>query len=270
MSTNSDWQQARERFVREEQERTRADQTERYDATEIGPLADEFAQLVQRLFTAGTVGGVLQHVVDSTPRLIKGASLVSITMRDPRGGYTTPVFTDALAEQIDQVQYAADEGPCLEATRTDGVGVASCPDLAADTEHWPRFSPAAAKLGMRSMLGVGLFPRSSPPRLGALNIYSDRAHAFDDAARDTALVLASHLSVALATTEEITAARLHAAHLQEAIKSRDVIGQAKGILMERQGIDAERAFDILTRTSQDLNVKLVQIAETLASRRNDL
>ena len=269
-ASEQDWQGARQRFLEEHERVVPPDSARAETAPVVGPLSDEFAVLAQKLFAADTVGGVLQHVVDATRRVVPGAYLASVTMRSPEGGFTTPVFTDRLAEQIDQVQYAADEGPCLEATRADGLGMALCADLAADTEHWPTFSPEAAKLGMRSMLGIGLFPRSEPPRLGALNIYSDRPDGLDRDDREAALLLASHASIALAHTVEVSRARLEVAGLRQALESRDVIGQAKGILMERQGVDAGAAFDILRRASQDLNVKLTEIAKTLASRRSDL
>lgn len=276
VASEQDWHRAREQFVREDSDQRHAVRegtppAEVPDASlDVGPLAEEFAALAQKLFTADTVHGVLQHVLDTTPRVVRGTYLASITMRHPDGGFTTPVLTDRLAEQIDQVQYAADEGPCVDATRTDGVGMVFCPDLARDSDQWPKFSAGAVDLGMRALLGVGLFPKGHPPRLGALNIYSDKPHGLSSADQNTALLLASHASIALARTMEVNAAELEAAQLRNALSSRDVIGQAKGILMERQGIDAGAAFDVLRRTSQDLNVKLTDIARTLVSRRGDL
>jgi AmiR/NasT family two-component response regulator len=108
------------------------------------------------------------------------------------------------------------------------------------------------------------------PRMGALNLYSLTPGALDARDRDLTLVLAAHASTALAATQACEATDLEAAQLREALRSRDVIGQAKGILMERRGITAQEAFDILRRTSQDLNVKLAQVAETLAARRGEL
>jgi AmiR/NasT family two-component response regulator len=84
------------------------------------------------------------------------------------------------------------------------------------------------------------------------------------------VILAAHASTALAATMASTAAELESAQLQQALTTRDVIGQAKGILMERRGISADEAFDALRRASQSLNVKLTQVAQTLVDRRADI
>ncbi|HEY0805910.1 MAG TPA: GAF and ANTAR domain-containing protein, partial [Pseudonocardiaceae bacterium] len=145
-----------------------------------------------------------------------------------------------------------------------------CGDLAVAPE-WPRFGPAAAALGMRSVLAVALLPDARPPQLtGALNLYSRERDGLTEGDRDIALLLATHGSLALATTQALTAAELHAAQLRAAIDSRDIIGQAKGILMHRRGISADEAFDLLRRTSQSMNVKLADLARTLATRHLEL
>lgn len=275
MASPSEWRADRDRFVDHDVSHQSSEQAPsafsdaRLPAS-TGPLADQFAALAQELFVADTVSGVLQTVVHATREIISGCDLASVTLRRPDGQFATPAYTDHIAEQIDQIQYAANEGPCLAATRADGLGMAVCEDLASDTQQWATFGPRAATFGVRALLGVGMFPRGEPPRLGALNIYSFKAHGLDHADREVALLLASHASVALARTMDVEAARLEAAQLTEALHSRDVIGQAKGILMERRGIDAGEAFDILRRASQDLNVKLTEIARTIATRRAEL
>ena len=124
---------------------------------------------------------------------------------------------------------------------------------------------------MHSVLAVGLFPLvESVPRTGALNLYSFDVGGIDELDRDLAVILAAHASTALAATMASTAAELETAQLRQALTSRDVIGQAKGILMERRGISADEAFDALRRASQSLNVKLTQVAQTLVDRRADL
>nr|WP_211178038.1 ANTAR domain-containing protein [Pseudonocardia acidicola] len=238
-------------------------------SAEPGPLAAEFVALAGALLDAGTVREVLQRVVRAGRAVVPGADLVSVTMRAPGGGFHTPVETDELATRLDELQYRFDEGPCVEATRSAGNGVTSSNDLAVAREY-PRFGPAAAEAGVRSVLAVGLFPNGDAPRMGALNFYSFRAGGLDHMDRDVALLLAAHASTALAATQACTAADLEAAQLREALRSRDVIGQAKGILMERRGITAAEAFEVLRAASQSLNIKLTQVAETLASRRGEL
>jgi len=122
------------------------------------------------------------------------------------------------------------------------------------------------------VLSTSMLPEVIPPRLsGALNIYSHHMGRLgDQGTRDHALLLATHASLAVANTEAVRLAELREVQLRQALETRDIIGQAKGILMQRRGIDAEEAFDLLRRTSQDLNVKLSELARTLTSRRAEL
>ncbi|MGW4485205.1 GAF and ANTAR domain-containing protein [Amycolatopsis sp. NPDC004368] len=233
-------------------------------------LGDEFAELTRALLRATTIGGVLQHLVATAVRVIPAASVVSVTLRAPDGLFYTPIETDPVATELDQVQYHTGEGPCLDAARPDGPAHAETQDLAHEPA-WPRFGPIAAARGMGSMFAVALLPDAREPQLaGALNVYAREAGALTAADRDLALLLATHGSLALANTSAVTAAELDKAHLRKAIDSRDVIGQAKGILMQRRGISADEAFDLLRRISQDLNVKLAVLAETLTTRHTEL
>jgi hypothetical protein len=260
-----DWAEERTRFAIR---RAGGDPDDVSDAV-IGPLAREFVRLAEHLSGAGTVHGVLQRVVDATGRVVPGADLVSVTMR-ATDGFHTPVQTDLLATRLDEEQYRLDEGPCVESTRTPGLGITFSADLGAGRE-FPVFGPVAAGFGVHSVLAIGLFPHGgAAPRLGSLNIYSRSRAGIDEVDRDLALVLAAHASTALGATMASTAAELEVAQLRDAINSRDVIGQAKGILMERRGISADEAFDTLRRASQALNVKLAQVAETLVERRAEI
>jgi hypothetical protein len=240
------------------------------DGGRTGPLAEQFAALTARLLDATTVAEVLEQVVVTAQRVVPGADLVSVTLRSPEGRFFTPVETDRVATELDQAQYDTGEGPCVDASRENGPGHVRSDDLAAEPA-WPRFGPRAAERGFTAVLSTALQPFDRPARQGgALNIYARRTAVLDDQARDTALVLATHASLALAGVAAVTEAELQAQHLRRAIDSRDVIGQAKGILMQRRGIGADEAFDVLRRTSQQLNVKLAELAHTLATRHAEL
>jgi hypothetical protein len=233
-------------------------------------LAPRFAALTRLLLAATTVAEVLHRVVTAAHELVPGADLVSVTLRGPDGVYYTPIRTEPLAEQLDQIQYETGEGPCVESARIPGPASALCGDLGLSAQ-WPAFGPAAAARGMHSVLAVALLPDARPPQLtGALNLYSRRMAGLTDADRDIALLLATHASLALATTQAVTTAELHSVQLHRAIESRDIIGQAKGILMNRRGINAEEAFDLLRTTSQGMNVKLADLARILATRHLEL
>ena len=232
-------------------------------------LAREFAQLSQSLLNGDTVADVLRKIVAASSALVPDADLVSITMRTASGEYTTPLHTDVLAEQLDHLQYTHDEGPCVEATRTPGPGIVDVTDLKA-TPRWTRWAPAAAALGIRSVLAIGLAPEGRSSRLGALNFYAFHPHKLRGLNRDMVVLLASHATVALAATHAVTAAELELAQLRTALATRDVIGQAKGILMQRRGMSSDEAFETLRRASQHLNIKLADIAALLATKRADL
>jgi hypothetical protein len=238
---------------------------------ENSPLARQFAQLARLLLDADNAAEVLTHTVSAVFAVVPAADLVSVTLRSADGKLHTPVESDPVATELDELQYNFEEGPCHDAARKEGLAYTYSGDLASDAK-WPQFGPKAAKYGYLSVLSTALLPEVTPPRLsGALNIYSrDSGRLGDEAARDRALLLATHASLALANTEAVRMAELRQAQLRQAVDSRDVIGQAKGILMQRRGISADAAFDLLRQTSQDLNVKLADLARTLATRHTEL
>jgi GAF domain-containing protein len=232
-------------------------------------VAAEFATLAQELLDVSTVHEVLTKVATSAQAVIPGAEVVSLTLRREDGGLDTAVATAPLARELDGLQYELGEGPILVAFESDGLGLAEAGDL-ADDERFPRWAPAATDAGIRDVLMLGLFPKQAPPRLGTLNVYTSQPNGLNDVDRDIAVILAAHASTALAGTLATSSAELEKAQLVQAVSSRDVIGQAKGILMERRGISADEAFALLREASQSLNLKLVKVAETLATRRADI
>jgi hypothetical protein len=241
------------------------------DVADQSPLARQFAQLTKTLLNTDSVAGVLEQMVHATFAVVPDADVVSVSLRSADGALHTPVETDPQAVELDELQNRYGHGPCLDAARKDGIAYTQSGDLAVEPK-WPRFGPAAAERGYSSVLSTALVPDATPPRLsGALNIYSRHAGRLgDESARDQALLLATHASLALARTHAVQLADLRETHLRRAVDSRDVIGQAKGILMHRRGINPDEAFDLLRRTSQELNVKLAELAHTLAARHTEL
>jgi hypothetical protein len=237
---------------------------------EAGSLARQFVTLTRALLDSGSVAEVLERVVFAARDIVPGADLVSVTLRSSDGLFHTPVETDRVATELDQLQYEFGEGACVEAARPSGPAMAASDDLTADA-RWPRFGPAAAALGFRSLVSTALLPDAPSPQLsGALNVYCRRAHGIAPADRDVLLLLATHASLALAWTQAVTRGELEVEQLRRALDSRDAIGQAKGILMARRGISANQAFDLLRRTSQEVNVKLRDLADTVRTRRAEI
>ncbi|MBP2368297.1 GAF and ANTAR domain-containing protein [Pseudonocardia parietis] len=232
---------------------------------DAGPLAREFAELTTALLASGSVADILARVAAAARRVVPAADLVSVTLRDVDGRFHTPIETGPAASDIDEAQYRSGRGPCVESARADGPALAVADDLRSDG-RWPEFAEAATRFGYRSVLATALLPDAQPPRLsGALNVYARPATAFVPADRDRMLLLATHASLALAVCGAVSMAGLQETQLRQAIASRDVIGQAKGILMTRRGLTADQAFEVLRRTSQDLNVKVVDLAGTVTA-----
>jgi GAF domain-containing protein len=134
-------------------------------------------------------------------------------------------------------------------------------NLSIDT-RWPTFAPLASEAGILSVLSVCMHLDGDTTRhFGSLNHYASTPNAFDATATDLAVILAAHAAVAIASAE----LRQDHEGLQTALATRDIIGQAKGILMERGKITGDQAFDILRRGSQLLNRRLRDIAEQIAA-----
>jgi hypothetical protein len=215
----------------------------------------ELAASLRELASRRSVDETLQLAVDRAAELIPGCDYADVMFIRP-GGTTTPVSTDPVAVALDELQSETGEGPCLLAARgTTRV-------VAHDLEHdrrWPAFGPRAAELGVLSTLSYQLFLlRNEGDRLGALNLFGTRPYAFDQDAVAVGEVFAAHCAAVLASAiaQEGATAALH---------SRDVIGQAKGILMARHDVDATEAFDMLRRASQRQHTKLREVAERVAS-----
>lgn len=216
---------------------------------DVGPddLIERLAR-VTHLLDTGSVHDTLQLIVDLAVATVPGCEHAGISFVHDRK-ISTPAASDAVALRVDAVQFEVDQGPCMDAIVEDQVFKSD--DLATET-RWPLFSARAhAESGIRSMLGLRLFARGRT--MGALNLMSARRAAFGDDALSTAALFAALAAVALnaAQTEET---------LQLALKSRDVIGQAMGILMERHRITDREAFQRLSVASQNLNIRLKDVA----------
>lgn len=200
------------------------------------------------------VDQVLQLSVDLATELIRGCDLADVMFS--RDGHTTvPASTDPVSLQLAKAQEEAGGGPCLSVFNGDESVIVN--DLQADG-RWPGFAGAAEEFGVRSAMAHRLFvDQNGEDRFGALNLYG-RDGAFDDASRELAGVFAAFCSTALhgAIQEE---------GLRRALASRDIIGQAKGVLMAQHGITPEDAYELIKRRSQETNTKVVDIAEQITA-----
>jgi GAF domain-containing protein len=212
------------------------------------------ADLSRILLTEESLESILSKVATLAGREIAGSDAVSVTLVED-GRARTAASTADLAVEVDRLQYAAGEGPCLDAARQHVVRLVT--DMATDST-WPHYGPAAAAAGVGSSLSVPLPVRDTV--LGALNIYSCERGSFDDVDLERASTLAAHAAVAVANAHAYNTTVQLAAHLRVALETRGVIEQAKGILMQRHRCTADDAFELLRAASQNENVKLRDVA----------
>ncbi|WP_328492230.1 GAF and ANTAR domain-containing protein [Streptomyces sp. NBC_00414] len=210
------------------------------------------AEMARDLLAQDSAQGTLDRVVEHASVLIKGCDEAGIlTVR--QGEVHALAATSDLVRRSDRIQQDLQEGPCFDAV-TDRQQIYAIEDLRQPSKQWPRFAPELRKLGMGSMMGFLLFTEDD--NLGALNLYSREPANFDETARRSGWILASHAAVAF------SAARTHQ-QLSHAMETRHEIGEAMGILMERYGLAEDTAFKVLKKTSQDRNVKLREIARQI-------
>jgi hypothetical protein len=237
-----------------------AAEQERGARTPTTGLAMAFAAIARHFLEAEDFQGVLDKVVETAVSTISGCEMASISMNERDVGFSTPATTHDAATAADAAQYDADEGPCLDAMGEPLVHAPSLPD-----PRWPVLGARPVELGVH---GVASYQLDGGHPLGdrgaSLNSYAHSIDAFDDEALEIGLILAAHASGSIRAIAERDAARELSVQLEAAIASRDVIGQAKGILMERLRLTPDEAFDVLRRSSQRLNVKLRDIAENVA------
>ena len=160
-------------------------------------------------------------------------------------------------EQLDDLQYELGEGPCLSAMREHPV--VTVPHARHD-QRWPAYMPRAVALGLRSQLAVRLF-LDDKGTLGGLNLYSTSQDTLHEEAEPIADLFAAHAASALERTREVW-------ELNTALESRKIIGQAIGIVMERYGLNEDRAFAFLVRASSHGNVKIRDLARRLVDECN--
>jgi GAF domain-containing protein len=214
--------------------------------------ASALAQAARTIHREDTLEETLAAIAETARISVPGIDHAGISIVTPKGGIETKAATDPIVWEFDRLQYDLGEGPCLSTMR--GTPVVSVPRARHD-QRWPRFMPQALRLGLRSQLAVRLF-LDDEGTMGALNLYSTSQEEIDPDAEHVAELFASHAAIALHQAREVE-------HLNQALESRKVIGQALGIVMERYGLDENHAFSFLLRASSTSNIKVRDIAAQL-------
>jgi GAF domain-containing protein len=222
---------------------------------DVDPLVQlAFDELGRMSFAEHSLESVLQKVTDLAARVLPGEAVTSVTIVSD-GHSSTVASSGPLALELDRVQYAQDDGPCLEAATTGRV--VELLDTAAD-RRWGDFPRTAAERGCRAVLSFPLPPQELIT--GGLNVYARTAQPLDERTRDLAARFAAYAVVPVSNMYLYTSAVERAEHLRAALDSRAVIDQAKGILMERFKLSADQAFSVLAQVSMERNTKVRDIA----------
>ncbi|WP_299040055.1 GAF and ANTAR domain-containing protein [uncultured Pseudokineococcus sp.] len=228
-------------------------------APEMHPDAQRAFVELGRLMLDQPVGQYLQRVADLAAETLPGVDGLSVTLVED-GRARSAAFTSSVSAMLDERQYEAGFGPCLDAATSGGTVRV---DLSGEDGVYPEFSAIARRQGVRAVASVGM---PVPQRVvGALNMYSLTGD-IDEETLALARAFASYAAVALANAALYGSTTRLADQLQEAMRSRAVIEQAKGVLMARLQVDDEAAFAHLSRSSQQSNTKLRDMAAGIVER----
>ncbi len=217
-------------------------------------LAETFAEISQVLLGEPDVQHTLEKMCELLVLTVEGCDHAVVTVvRDHH--LSSPASSDDVGPAVDAIQFEVGDGPCVEAIREQQTVITD--DLVTET-RWPRFSRRAVETtGVRSMLAFRMFLDGDT--LGSLNLYSKEPSSFNHESLAVGTIFAAHAAVALRAAQ----AREDVTRLREVIAARELIGQAKGILMGRQGISSQAALDILCRGAERLKMELRDMARRI-------
>ncbi|ORW91586.1 response regulator receiver protein [Mycobacterium sp. IEC1808] len=227
------------------------------DKSTVVTQLSELMTSLQREGTETTAG--LRELIESGVRHMPGCQYAGITLAERGKAVTTVVATHRYPMLLDTIQDRCGEGPCLGAAW--GYHMVYVDDLNVD-QRWPHYQrDALEETPIRSIVSYELF--DDEKSLAALNFYADHPRAFGNESLEIGGIFATHVALAWSMMRQQD-------QFRSALASRDTIGQAKGVIMERFNLDAVEAFELLTRLSQRSNTKLIDIAKALIDSEHPL
>ncbi len=219
-----------------------------------------FDQLATLIYGARDFTEIYEALVRSAATLVDGCDHASLMLRGRSGIFETIAASDAIARQVDDLERKHNEGPCLDAIDKERPQLE--PDFAKATQ-WPALSAAIiAETPVRGGAGFRIVVERS--KIGALNLFSDREGALDEASVDQGIILAAFASVVIAAVQN----RDKADTLARGLDSNREIGKAIGLMMAFHKISDEAAFDLLRKASQDMNIKIAEVARQVVNHHN--
>ena len=219
-------------------------------------LATRMAELARTVASPRSLDDVLSSVTATAKELIPGVDAAGVLLIGKKGTFESLAPVTDLPQKLDQLQMQFNEGPCVQAA-LDEVIVRT--DDFREEQRWPQYSPACVEIGVLSGLSFKLY--TADRTAGALNLFGLQPNVWDAEAETIGTVLAAHAAAAVLASRR-------GQQLESALSTRDRIGQAKGIIMERYKVDDVQAFEMMRRLSQESNAKLVDIAQQVIDTRD--
>jgi GAF domain-containing protein len=229
------------------------------DVSTDDELTFVFARLGSLLLSEETLQTALGLITLLAHQTVYAATGAGVTLIDAKSR-TSAAATGEDVRWADARQYELDEGPCLDAWRAQEVVVMH--DIATES-RWPQWTAAVSEMSLRSCVSSPLSARGQV--LGAIKVYSDVSGAFDEHAEHLVSLFAAQAAILVANKQALDGALAMTESLRDALRSRDVIGQAKGVVMAQQHVDEEEAFAILVQASQRSNVKVREISRRIVA-----
>jgi len=217
--------------------------------TDATDFTSALAQAARTINQPRSMEETLEAITRTARENIPGFDEVGISLLHADGKVETMAATGDLVWKLDGIQYELGDGPCVSSLHEEPVIVV---DHIAHSQRWPDFVPQAVKLGLKAQMALRLYVDENGT-IGGINLYSTSREEIEEHAPQLAQVFAAQAAVALGHAQEVH-------HLNEALASRQVIGQAIGVLIERFKLDEQAAFNFLARLSSHSNTKLRDVA----------
>ena len=225
------------------------------------PLTDElagvFARMSGLLLTEDTVSTSLSLLSSLAAETVPGSAGAGVSIIEA-GRRTSSGSTDDRVREADSLQYQLDEGPCLAAAALREPVVIE--DLREDS-RWPRWAAAVVPLGLRSALSAPLV--AGDTTLGAIKVYAERPRAFDDRSVQMLALFSAQAALMVANVRTADRAARLSEGMRHAVRDRDLVAMAKGVLMGRHGMDEDGALRMLVARSQEQGAGLADTARKM-------
>jgi hypothetical protein len=220
--------------------------------------ATVFSALAEIIYQGSEAGSIYAAICVAATLVVTGCDHASLLVRRD-GRYVTVGASDRIAQRIDDLERLAGDGPCVDAIEEETPQIET--DLTSP-KQWPQLAARmVAETPVRGAMGFRILVDRR--KTGALNLFSDKAGVFDTESAGQAIVLASFASVAInaiVSGDDVST-------LRRGLLSNREIGKAVGMLMMLHGVDEQEAFNVLRRYSQDLNIKLADVARSVIDGR---